>query len=64
MKNQKQGILFLATGFYVGYIPFAPGTFGTLVGLPFCLLFALTGTKGAFFLTFIYLFCHRNRSSG
>ena len=56
MKNLKQSILFLATGFYVGYIPFAPGTFGTLVGLPFCLLFSLTGTKAALFLTLIFIF--------
>jgi phosphatidylglycerophosphatase A len=55
MKNQKQSILFLATGFYVGYIPFAPGTFGTLVGLPFCLLFSLIGIKTAFFLTIIFI---------
>jgi phosphatidylglycerophosphatase A len=55
MKNRKESILFLATGFYVGYIPVAPGTFGTLVGLPFCLLFALVGTKAAFLLTFIFI---------
>lgn len=55
MKNRKQDILFLATGFYVGYIPFAPGTFGSLVGLPFCLLFGLTGTKGALFLTLLFI---------
>lgn len=33
--------MFLATGFYVGNIPFASGTFGSLIGLPLC--FALTG---------------------
>lgn len=55
MKNQKQGILFLATGFYIGYIPFAPGTFGTLAGLPFCLLFAFTGAKTALILTLIFI---------
>lgn len=55
MKNRKKEILFLATGFYVGYIPFAPGTFGSLVGLPFCLLLGLTGTKVAFFLTLLFI---------
>jgi len=55
MQNRNESILFLATGFYVGYIPFAPGTFGTLVGLPFCLLFALISTKAAFVLTFIFI---------
>ncbi len=32
--------VFLATGGYVGQIPFAPGTFGSLIGLPFCYLLA------------------------
>ena len=27
-------MVFLATGCYVGYIPFAPGTFGSLMGIP------------------------------
>ena len=32
--------VFLATGFYVGNIPFAPGTFGSLLGLPLCFILA------------------------
>ncbi len=32
-------ILFLATGFYSGKIPVAPGTFGTLAAVPFALLY-------------------------
>lgn len=36
--NQKI-ILFLATGFYSGKIPYAPGSFGTLCGIPFALVF-------------------------
>ena len=36
MKFGKQAVLFLSTGFYSGYIPFAPGTFGTLAALPLC----------------------------
>jgi len=28
--------MLLATGCYVGTIPFAPGTFGSIIGLPFC----------------------------
>jgi phosphatidylglycerophosphatase A len=35
--------LFLATGFYIGNLPIAPGTFGTLLGLPLC--FVLAGLK-------------------
>ena len=35
--NQKFA-LFFATGFFSGKVPFAPGTVGTLVGIPFALL--------------------------
>ncbi|MBU0568458.1 phosphatidylglycerophosphatase A, partial [bacterium] len=30
---KKRLALFLATGFFVGYFPFAPGTIGTLLGV-------------------------------
>jgi phosphatidylglycerophosphatase A len=38
MKLRERAVLFLATGFFIGYMPFAPGTFGTLIGLPICFL--------------------------
>lgn len=38
MTIYRKMILFLATGFYSGKLPFAPGTFGTLVGIPFALI--------------------------
>ena len=38
MNFTNKFILFLATGFYSGKAPFAPGTFGTGVGLIFCFL--------------------------
>ena len=31
---QRHAAIFLATGFYCGFFPFAPGTVGTLWGLP------------------------------
>ncbi|MBI9075392.1 MAG: phosphatidylglycerophosphatase A [Desulfatibacillum sp.] len=34
MDTGKKWPVFLATGFYVGRIPVAPGTFGTLWGIP------------------------------
>ena len=43
MKFRDEAVLFLATGFYIGNIPFAPGTFGTVLGLPLC--FVLAGLK-------------------
>ena len=36
MSFREKAVLFLATGCFTGYIPFAPGTFGSLLGLPFC----------------------------
>lgn len=41
MKFGQQAVLFFSTGCYSGYIPFAPGTFGTLAGLPLCWLVSL-----------------------
>jgi phosphatidylglycerophosphatase A len=40
MFFREKAAVFLATGFYVGTIPFAPGTFGSLIGLPLCYLLA------------------------
>ena len=40
MNFRDKAAVFLATGFYVGNIPFAPGTFGSLIGLPLCFLLA------------------------
>jgi len=34
MKLREDAVVFLATGFYIGKIPFAPGSFGSLIGLP------------------------------
>ena len=34
-------IMFIATGFFSGKIPFAPGTFGTLAAIPFALVFLI-----------------------
>jgi len=38
MTVHQKIILFLATGFYSGKLPLAPGTFGTLAGVPFALV--------------------------
>jgi len=40
MNFSEKAAVFLATGFYVGNIPFAPGTFGSLIGLALCFLLA------------------------
>ena len=38
MNLKEKAVLFFATGFFVGNVPFAPGTFGTLLGIPLCFL--------------------------
>ena len=38
MNLRGKGILFLSSGGFIGNIPFAPGTFGSLLGLPLCFL--------------------------
>ena len=38
MNFRERAVLFVATGFFIGTVPFAPGTFGTLIGLPVCFL--------------------------
>ena len=43
MKFREAAVVFLATGFYIGNIPFAPGTFGSILGLGLC--FVLAGLK-------------------
>ena len=43
---------FLATGFYIGFIPGAPGTYGSLLALLFTYLFPITTTI-SFLITFI-----------
>lgn len=38
MNFREKWVLFLSSGGFVGNIPFAPGTFGSLIGLFFCYL--------------------------
>jgi phosphatidylglycerophosphatase A len=34
MHFRHTAVMFLATGFYVGRVPFGPGTWGSLIGVP------------------------------
>ena len=56
MIFKDRAVVFLATGFYVGRIPFAPGTFGSLIGLVFAFALASFNLGLALFcvLTFIF----------
>ena len=46
----------LATGFFAGYIPFAPGTFGSIVGLLLCFLLSKTKLSVAILFILIFIF--------
>ena len=47
MKFRDRAVVLLATGFTVGNIPFAPGTWGSLLGLPLWLGLAQLETAAA-----------------
>jgi phosphatidylglycerophosphatase A len=55
MKIRDEAIVFLATGFYIGNIPFAPGTFGTILGLPLCFLLGLLKLPLALVCTMLFI---------
>ena len=40
MRFREKLVMFLATGGFVGNIPFAPGTFGSIVAIPLCYAFS------------------------
>lgn len=47
-------MVLLATGGYAGYIPVAPGTFGTLVAIPLCYLLSRLGPVQAILFLLIF----------
>ncbi len=55
MKIRDEAIVFLATGFYIGNIPLAPGTFGTILGLPLCFLLGLLKLPIALVCTLLFI---------
>ena len=55
MNFREKSVMFLATGCFIGNIPFAPGTFGTILGLPLCFLLSRTNFSIAVLLTAIFI---------
>ena len=51
----KNPIHFIACGFGVGAIPFFPGTFGTLLSIPFCILFSRASVPMYLVLSFLMI---------
>ena len=55
MKLRDTAVLFLATGGYVGKIPFAPGTFGSFWGLPAAYLLSHLPVEAAVCITVVFI---------
>lgn len=56
MNFKQKSVMFLATGCFIGNISFAPGTFGSILGLPLCFLLSKTNLLIAVFLIAIFIF--------
>ena len=56
MHLRDRGALFFATGGFIGKIPFAPGTFGSLWGIPICYGLSRIELSGALFCTILFAF--------
>ena len=55
MKFRERALLFVATGFFIGTVPFAPGTFGTLIGLPVCFLLSRLNFLQSVICIFVFI---------
>ena len=49
MRNNSKLFVGLATGGYIGFLPFSPGTFGSLPGIPLFYFLSSLGLLPAFF---------------
>ena len=56
MNLKQKSVMFLATGCFIGNISFAPGTFGSVLGLPLCFLLCKIHLPVAVLLTVIFVF--------
>ncbi|MGD8257780.1 MAG: phosphatidylglycerophosphatase A [Desulfobacterales bacterium] len=54
MNFGDKGVVFLATGLYIGNLPFAPGTFGSLLGLPLGYFLSIINVPLALSLTLLF----------
>jgi phosphatidylglycerophosphatase A len=56
MNLKQKSVMFFATGCFIGNISFAPGTFGSILGLPLCFFLSKINLLIAVFLTVIFIF--------
>ncbi len=52
---RNKASVIISSLFYTGYIPLAPGTFGTLIALVFLMIFRIEGAVFYSFLLFIFI---------
>ena len=55
MNYKEKTAIFFATGFFVGYLPYLPGTFGTVLGLPICFFLAKANAFSGFAWTAFFI---------
>ena len=55
MNFKEKVVLFIATGCFIGKIPFAPGTFGSLAGILLCFIFSKTSELAAIFYLVVFI---------
>lgn len=55
MNFKQKAVMFLGTGCFIGNIPFAPGTFGSILGLPVCFFLSKIDLSVALAITVILI---------
>ncbi len=56
MAFKEKLVIFFATGCFSGNIPFAPGTFGSLTGIPICFLLSCLNLWVTVFFSVCFIF--------
>jgi phosphatidylglycerophosphatase A len=56
MNYKQKSVMFFATGCFIGNISFAPGTFGSILGLALCFLLSKIEFAVAVVLTLLFIF--------
>ncbi len=55
MNFKEKAVMFIATGCFIGKIPLAPGTFGSIVGILPCFILSGTSVLIAIFFAVIFI---------
>ena len=55
MNFKEKAVLFIATGCFIGKIPFAPGTFGSLAGILLCFLLSKISVLAAILCIILFI---------